>query len=259
MMIAADPFKVAVDAATDQRMLEKYGDMNSTEAMNRAADEAVHNEARTKFVAMELNALAKLANASQPGATYRVTTQIAKNVAERIVNKRVKDLRPNQFKAAQQKLAKDAAAAFKKGNLLEAATLKRQQLVSMYALKAAEKANDFALKARTYLKKFDSPGVRKKVDPTQLSQIDAILDRYDVRKLSPKDVQRKETLAAWIKKQEDMGIEPAIDPDVADEMQRKHYSQLTVEELRGLIDSIRNRAHRTAQEEASDACRRARV
>jgi ADP-Ribosyltransferase in polyvalent proteins/Zeta toxin len=53
----AEPFAGVVDGMTDQRMLERYGDLATPEALTNAANAAVHNEARARFVATELKAL----------------------------------------------------------------------------------------------------------------------------------------------------------------------------------------------------------
>jgi hypothetical protein len=56
-LAAAKPPEEAVADLTDQRMLERYGDITSPEALETAANEATHNAARARFVATELNAL----------------------------------------------------------------------------------------------------------------------------------------------------------------------------------------------------------
>jgi hypothetical protein len=58
-ILAAEPEATVIEGMTDQRMLERYGDLSSPEAIEQAANEAIHNEARAKFIATELRALAK--------------------------------------------------------------------------------------------------------------------------------------------------------------------------------------------------------
>jgi hypothetical protein len=53
----AQPIKHVIEGMTDQRLLERYGDLTTPQGIERAANEAVHNEARAKFVATELKAL----------------------------------------------------------------------------------------------------------------------------------------------------------------------------------------------------------
>lgn len=53
----AQPIKHVIEGMTDQRLLERYGDLTTPAGIERAANEAVHNEARARFVATELKAL----------------------------------------------------------------------------------------------------------------------------------------------------------------------------------------------------------
>ena len=56
-MADAQPIKHVIEGMTDQRLLERYGDLTTPQGIEQAANEAVHNEARAKFVATELKAL----------------------------------------------------------------------------------------------------------------------------------------------------------------------------------------------------------
>ncbi|CAB4124912.1 NAT_SF domain containing protein [uncultured Caudovirales phage] len=56
-MVEAQPIKHVIDGMTDQRLLERYGDLTTPQGIERAANEAIHNEARARFVATELKAL----------------------------------------------------------------------------------------------------------------------------------------------------------------------------------------------------------
>jgi hypothetical protein len=53
----AEPIKHVIEGMTDQRLLERYGDLTTPKGTEAAANEAVHNEARARFVATELRAL----------------------------------------------------------------------------------------------------------------------------------------------------------------------------------------------------------
>jgi len=55
----AEPFASVVEGMTDQRLLERYGDLATPAGIERAANEAIHNEARAKFLATELKALSE--------------------------------------------------------------------------------------------------------------------------------------------------------------------------------------------------------
>ncbi|MDR2875967.1 MAG: hypothetical protein LBV44_08595 [Methylobacillus sp.] len=56
---SAIPPNEAIDALTDRKMLDRYGELSSQEAIERAADMAIHNDVRARFTTTEANALAQ--------------------------------------------------------------------------------------------------------------------------------------------------------------------------------------------------------
>jgi hypothetical protein len=53
-ILDAEPICNVIEGMTDQRMLERHGELSPPEALEAAADEAVHNEARARSLATEL-------------------------------------------------------------------------------------------------------------------------------------------------------------------------------------------------------------
>jgi hypothetical protein len=102
-LLAAKPMKDAVAERTDAEMLRRYGDMNTPAALEAEVQKALHNEARARFVAVELRHIAK---ATQP---VRVMLEAAKQVAaDMISDMTVRDVRPSEFVAAEARAARDA-------------------------------------------------------------------------------------------------------------------------------------------------------
>lgn len=243
-----EPAKEVIDAVTDQKMLERYGDLTDPVAMGRAADAAVHNEARSKFVATELRALQRAMNAREKtpaGGSVNVLAKAAREFAtETISRKRVRDVKPAQFDAAETRAAQASEKATRKGDFSTAVMEKRNQLINGYASKAAHEAVDEVSKGADYLKKFDSEGTRKNLDPDYTDQIDALLERFDLRTgQSGTAIDKRKALAEWITKQEDLGFTPDIDPQLRNEAFRTSYKDMTVEQFRGLVDAVRNIEH----------------
>lgn len=247
----AVPPSEVIEARTDQRMLEMFGDITSPQALERAADEAVHNEARARFIAAELKAL-QAANEVRADTGKRtkqgrkLTTDVlaaaAKDYAAQIVGRsRVRDLRPAQYAAAEVRSAKLAEKAFAAGKLEEAAMHKRNQLVNHYAAKAAYEAQAEVKKHSDYFRKFEKRPAS--VDPGYLDQIDGMLERFDFKPVSLREVDRRKSLMAWYDEQVAMGVVPAIPDELLDDANRKSYKDMTIEELRGLRDAVRNIEH----------------
>jgi hypothetical protein len=257
--IAAAPTpSEAIETLTNQRMLEKYGDINSPEALQRATDEAVHNKLRAKMIATELNALVKAMNPRvDTGKTdakgRRVTEgflpQAAKQFAEQIISrKRVRDVKPAQFIASEVRAAK---AAEKAASLADKINEKKNQLINHYAAKAAQDALNDVEKSVKYMNRITKPAALKNMRGEPRAQMLAILDRFDIRKsVTLKELDRQQSLADWSASEAERlaAPPPILSEAVANETVRTHYKNLTVEEFRGLVDSIKQLEHLARRE-----------
>lgn len=238
------PPKEAIEARTDQRMLEEYGDITSQEALDRAADEAVHSEARARFVAAELKALqdAGTVKERRGKSSVDLLAKAAKSYAAQIVaRQRVRDLRPAQYAAASARSSKLAEKALADGKLDEAAMHKRNQLVNHYAAAAAYDAQAEVKKTRDYLRKFDKP--IKSIDREYHDQIDQMLEGFDLKQATLKEVDRRKALGVWVAEQQALGAVPDITPELLAKVGRQSYKDMTVEELRGLTDAVKQIEH----------------
>lgn len=233
----ASPIDEAVDAETDQRMRERYGDLNTPEEVEEAARAAVHNEVRGRHVATELAAL------QNANGKKRVLAEAAKRLAsDMIAALRIRDIQPGKYEAAERRAAKAARAAGTQ-DIDEAVRQKRNQLFNFNAAKAAHEAREEMRAARDYLRKFDNAGTRQNIDPDYLDQIDQLLERYELRIISNREADRRKGLSEWIEAQRAMGFEPALDAEALAEIGRKNWRDLTVEEMRGLLDAVKNVEH----------------
>lgn len=238
-LAAAEAPRAEIDALTDVRMLEQYGELTSQGAIEKAADHAIHNDVRARMVATEANALAKAAG--QRG----VLTGAAKSFAAAIIGRlKVRNIKPGQYASAEARAAKAAEKASKAGDIAQAAAEKRNQLVQNYATRAAYDAQEEVDKGVRYLNKFDSESVRKGLDSEYTDQIDSLLERFDLRRgQSLKAIDKRAALAEWLKAQREAGFEPDIPPALENEALRMSYKDLTVEEFRGLVDTVKQIEH----------------
>lgn len=234
-LLNTEPINSKIDGLTDQRMLERYGDLADPVALEKAANAAVHNEVRAKFIATELRALDKAAG-NKP-----TLMAMAREFASTLISRKViRQIRPPVYAAAAAKAAKNASTAFRKDDVANAAGEKRNQLVNVYAAKYANEALDEVEKSVAYLKRV---GESKSIDPEYRAQINSLLERFDLRKVSGAEVARRQSLLQWMDSQREKGFEPAIDPALENEALRKPYQDMTLEEFRGLVDSIKNIEH----------------
>ena len=235
-LLAATPPNERIEALTDLHMLEKYGDLSSPEAIEKAADKAIHNDVRARLAVTEANALARATGGK------KILASAAKMLAATTVaRKKIRDLIPSLYTNAEVKAAKSAEKYLRAKDLVNAGAEKRNQVFNMYAAKAAMDARDEIEKGLRYLKKFN--GNIKGIDADYADQIAAILSRFDLRKLSNKEIDRRKSLAKWLTAQEEEGLVPDLPEHITNEAFIKPYKELSVEEFRGVIDSVKQIEH----------------
>ena len=244
LMEAQPPPSIIADM-TDSRMLQEHGDLSTPAGLERAADQAIHNEARAKFIATELKMMQVAMSVREGVEGAKHTVDVLKTAAKEyataaIAKLKLRDIRPYQYAAAEVRSAK---AAVKAGNDLEQATLhKRNQLINNYATKIAYAAQDEVKAAVEYFKKFDK--VSKAIDPEYSEQIHALLERFDLRAATTlKAIDKRKSLVDWVASQVEAGLEPNIPAELLQEANRKSFKDMTVEEVRGLRDSIKQIEH----------------
>jgi len=232
-LLAARPESEEAQDIIDRRMLEEYSDLTDEASMNRAVDSALANEARGKFLATELAALTKTQ------APIRAMAKAAKEWAAKLVSaKKIRDIRPGTYSAAEAKEGRHAMNELKLGNTERAAIHKRNQLLQHHAARTAADALEEVEKAVAYLKKFNSPGVREKIDQAYLDQIDKILEKFDLRQMSLAAMDKRAALSRFVAALP-KDLELDLPDYVQDDAQRVPYRELTLEDFRGVVDSIK--------------------
>ena len=237
-LLAAENETQLVEGMTDQRMLERHGELSSPEDVMAAVNAAVANEARGKFLTTELNALR--AATGKPAILAKAARLAAENL---IARKVIRSLKPATFEHAATRAGRNSEQAMKKGNLVDAATEKRNQMLNHYAARAALRAKDEIEKSVEYLKKFDSNNAIEGISRDYRDQIDNLLERFQLRTVPAVARQKQLGLLAWVEDQKAKGIEPVISEELLVEANRKPYQDMTVEELRGLVDAVKNIEH----------------
>lgn len=239
----------AIEAETDRIMLERHGDPFTDGSIEQEALDAIHNEQTQQKHVAEARQMAAQMGRDTRGMTARHYRQRAARMLERMTVREA--TAPARFLAAERKAGRDAERAFAavaRGNsakLAEALQAKEQQILNAALYDLSRQAEKEVARARERFRDYAKESVRKKLEGGYIEQIDAILDRYDFRKRGPGQVQRSETLAAFIQRMTDEGREAelAIDPRLMDEARRVHYTRLPLDELRGLIDTVANLDH----------------
>ena len=248
-VLAAEDPRAKIEALTDQRMLERYGDLTDAQSIARAADEAVHNEARGRFIATEVNALQRALGQRQVLA--RAARQFAEATIARL---RIRDIRPSQWIVAEARAARAAETALRKSDLQGAAVEKKRQLVNNYAARAAQAAQAEIEKDLNYMKRLSGSTSQSGMRGESLAQLNALLARFDLRSsmsLRQIDAAKTQSLAEFIASESERldAVMPDLPAYILDEGFRRHYKDMSVEEFRGLVDSVRQLANLARREQ----------
>lgn len=255
-IVADGPIDERVQAETDARMLERYGDLATPEAMEAAVDQALQNTAHIRFLATEIATMQDmLAGREQTGTTtvrrganrgqqravtVNAVVEAAKRWAEQIVGRtRIRDLSPRKYTVAANRAAKKAEALWAAGNRIQAADAKRDQILNARTARESAKARDEAERIVAHLRTLANRPSDKIAVEYRL-QILAMLERFEFRAMSRKAADRATSLAAYLTKMAEAGVEPVISDKLRDEAFRTNYLNLTVAELRELDEAVKS-------------------
>lgn len=264
-MHSVRPASQVIEEETDARMKELHGDLLVDGGIVDAARAAVQNEERTKVIEAELRALARLRALAAPavaiqarqGAQAQAATLgairgsipplavIRQAAAGRISATRVRDIKPMQFWNAARKASQEAKVAAGRQEFAGAIAGKQRELLNIELYRAAVAAQEEVAKTAEYMQRFADNKTRARIAKAgqdYLDQIDGFLDRYDFAHVSLKALDRRKNLAAWVAQKEKDG-EPVNLPDDVVVETRISYKDMTVEELRGVRDSVKHIEH----------------
>lgn len=224
-----------IERMVDERMLQRHGELTDPQAIENAANEAVHNEARARFMATGLKLLAR-----SPVPARELAKAAEEAARTTIAAKRVRDLTPRQYDVAETKANREAITQAPK-DPVKAVEYQRQALLSNRLAKAARDAVADVKKIVAAQKRYDKDSIRKKMDPDILEQIDALRERFDFRQKPTEEPTKQQTsLQSWVDSQKAFGYAPVEHPGMMDPAVRMHYQDMTVEQLRGFSDTIRS-------------------
>ena len=241
--------KDAIDAEADRIMLDRYGDPFTDGTIEREAMEAIHNEQQSNKNVVEARAIAQQLGRETRGMTARLYKQRARLMLGRMTVREA--AQPARFLAAERKAGRDSERAFAKiarGDqtaLAAALQAKEQQILNAALYDLSRAAEKEVAKAREKIQRFGKKSVREKLEGGYIEQIDDLLDRYDFRQRGPGAVQKSERLRDFIQRMVEDGRKNELDIDdrLMDDARRVHYTKLSLDEFRGLIDTVDNLDH----------------
>lgn len=230
-MLSAKPLQEAVDAKTDAVMLAEHAEMVDPTSIERGVQEALHNAARSQFIAVELRHLSsrKLpAQALQDAARVAAQRQLSETTLSAI--------KPRDYRAAETRASKRAAAAARANDYRMAEREKRRQLfyhqLTTEALKVLRETEQ-ATKSFGPIFHRDATVVKTR-DMDLVNAARFILGHYG---LGPKNVAPESFLSPLQLYNPD--LHALIAPILTDALTgAKDYRQLTLSEFRQLHETV---------------------
>lgn len=258
-----EPRKARIDRLADLEMKAKHGDLLNDGSGQDKALEALHGEKRAQVLEMEMKALDAKRREVEPfvkqalkeAKPQRVEVPkldefkaAAKNLIEGTA---IKDLDPHRYLIAERTKSREAFEAVQKNKPEEALDAKRKELLNHFLYREAVKARDEAQSIQTYAKRVSGDKYRAKLGLAGeragtdfLSQHDNILDRFDFRRITNKEIAKKQqSLSEWAAKMTAEGESPALTDEILNENYRKNYREMTVPELQAVRDALVNIGH----------------
>lgn len=230
-----------IKAETQIRMEERYGPRSNGEAAERAMD-AVHNEKRGAVLLKELHALGKQGNRNNI-----TSQQVLKMAAERIMQERkVRDIQPFEYQRAEATAGRRAFDAAAKGDLAAAYQAKQQQLLNFYLWREALKARQSVDAIVDRMAKNNKSSVRERLGKAghdYLDQVDAVMEQYEFRNVSLRDIDKRVSFATWYTDQMKLGNEPDVPEFMWEASQRVNYKELSLAQLQELDGFVQNVKH----------------
>lgn len=240
-ILGAPPRGEAIRAETQARMMERHG-ARADGASTEKAMAAVHNEKRGAVLLKELNALGKQGNRKNI-----TSQQVMKAAAERIMqNRKVRDIQPFEYQRAEGTAGRRAFEAAAKGDLAAAYEAKQQQLLNYHLWREAKKAREEIDSIVNRMADFNKSTRREKLGKaghSYLDQIDAVMEQYEFRNVSLRDLDKRVSFAQWYADQLAQGNEPDVPEFILNTSQKVNYKDLSMAQLSELNDFVQNVNH----------------
>lgn len=241
-MIEARPRQKLIEAETNKRMNDRYGDMMEDGGLADAAENAVHNDRRADVMMTELRKLGVKSNRRTP------PKQVLAEAAQRIIaQKRVRDVQPGQYSRAESRAGRQAFDAVASGDFEAATQAKQRQVFNHYLYREAERARQEADKTVDLMTKYTKKAPRQRIGKAgadYLEQIDGLLARYEFRRgVTLRQIDKRATLREWVDSQNEQGFTVDIPDEVLNDARTVNYREVSVEELRGIRDTVKQIEH----------------
>jgi hypothetical protein len=273
-LIEAPSRERAIRLEAKARLRAEHPDLlpTATSVVDRAM-RAVHGTERLEVLRLELDRLSRKVDGNP--APVEILRRIAQ---ERVGRMPILGLKPDRWRSAEGRAAREAFQAAARGDYREAFAAKQRELASHEMWIAARNALDQVQGMQRKLVSLTEPAAQERIGlaggwewtvhagdgvtlarlPSEeaargmaertpgatwertsghLEQINAILERFDLRPVTAREIQRRRSLQAWLAMMAEEGFPVDLPSEVTGD-RRANWRELTVEELRGVHDAV---------------------
>jgi len=230
-----------VSAEADARMQARHGEPMTDGTLPQRALDAVHGSRKIQLLERELGVLADLAK--EPRPNRRELKAVAQAL---LAEKTARQIRPNEYLAAERKAARAAAKAAAAGKYADALQAKRQQALNAVLFAEARSVQQEVESKVGYIRRQMTPQARErlgKAGADYLEAMDTIADTYEFRDVSGRAVARRQSLRQWVEaRQADDDLTAVSDALLArvEAESVTNYADLPITEFRELHDAVTN-------------------
>ena len=241
-----------IEGETDTIMAATHGDMVSDGTIGEEAFRAIHSDQQAEAHRAALEHMKSKEYASLKKMVRGVVGNVPTVAGVRadaeafIRGRKAREITPSMYRRQEATAAREELDAILAGNWQAAFDARLNRLVNHERLRAATEAVDEIGRIVDYMRKFGKDSVRSKfgfAGEQYLAQIDALAERFEFRPVSQKKLEKRESLARWIKEQERNGVDPIISEKLRDEAFRVNYKDASYEELIEIRDGAKNIEH----------------
>jgi hypothetical protein len=240
-LINSRPVKAYVDGLVNSEMRTRYPDINLSGEAAQIAREKVQNDKQAELMLAELKKLEQVQGKSV------TPVQLYKEKARQIVaGLKIRHLSPATHRANAEKYQKIATREAVAGKLAEALEAKQKALIHHYVYREALRAEQEADRVYKLAKRLSGKSAQEtigKAGADYLERINEILDRYEFRRVSGRQLERRESMREWMKSKQEAGDYVDIPDEVLDRVQRVNYRDVTIDELAAVRDAVKNLEH----------------
>lgn len=220
---------------THRRVLEEIGDPLNDGSLEKEVEDAIHSDKQGALMAFELKVLARKAGHSGVVSLDDITAWAEGAIAEMSQYQAVQFAK---YQRAERTAGIKVQQALLKGDIVAAFKAKQDQLVNFALYKAAKKAAEDTDKITGYLDKLAGARTIKALDQDYLDTIHEMLEEYDFKRRSGTLLAERTRFNAYKAEQLERGV-VVQEPPRLKGAERKHFSQMSMEELRDFYDTIK--------------------